>query len=154
MVAIMMMSTKLATLSFLKIKVFWNKGNDIIISVHNVTNKILSHDMSNILDVVMWPKFDNPSVSMRKVFITSILYGFDQKKQFFEGCCWFKFNNLGLALCMTLKFYRTVAKGLSDKRVKTKTHKVLEVNFYLCRSYRGKTGGRPFCQPPILPLRS
>ena len=33
-----MMSAKLATLG-LKIKLFWNKGYDIIISVHGVTKK-------------------------------------------------------------------------------------------------------------------
>ena len=32
------------TLGLIKIKLFWNKGYEIIISVHNVTNKILSQD--------------------------------------------------------------------------------------------------------------
>ena len=41
MVAILIMSTKLATLGLLKIKVFWNKGYDVIVSIHNVVNKIL-----------------------------------------------------------------------------------------------------------------
>ena len=35
---------KMATLGLLKIKLFWNKGYDIIISVHDVTNKISSCD--------------------------------------------------------------------------------------------------------------
>ena len=61
-------------------------------------------------DVVMWPKFDNSSISMREVVITSIFWGFDQKKHFFEGWSWFKFNYLGLALGMTLKLYTSVAK--------------------------------------------
>ena len=73
MVAILMMSAKLATLGLLKIKVFWNKGYDVIISVHDVTNKILSRDSNYIVDVVMWPKFGNSSISMREVIITSIL---------------------------------------------------------------------------------
>ena len=34
------------------------------------------------------------------------------KKHFVEGCCWFKLNNLGLALGMTLKFETSVAKEL------------------------------------------
>ena len=42
MVKILMMSAKMATPGLLKIKVFWNKGYDVIISVHDVTNKILS----------------------------------------------------------------------------------------------------------------
>ena len=44
MVTILMMSAKIATPGFLKVKVFRNKGYDVIISVHDVTNKILSRD--------------------------------------------------------------------------------------------------------------
>ena len=68
-----MISAKLATLGLIKIKVFWNKGDDITISVHDVTSKLLSHDSSNIVDVALWPKFANSSISMREVIITSIL---------------------------------------------------------------------------------
>ena len=53
MVAILMMSAKLATLGLLKLKVFRNKGNDIIISAHDVTNKILSRDSNYIVVMVM-----------------------------------------------------------------------------------------------------
>ena len=48
-----MMSTKLATPGLLKITVFWNKSYDVIISVDDVTNKILSHDSNYIVDVFM-----------------------------------------------------------------------------------------------------
>ena len=75
----------MATPGLLKITVFWNKGYDVIISVDDVTNKILSRDSNYIVDVVMWPKFGNSSISMREVIITSILQGFDQKKRFFVG---------------------------------------------------------------------
>ena len=34
---------------------------------------------------------------------------------FIKGCSWFKFNNLELALRMTLKFYTSAAKGLKLK---------------------------------------
>ena len=57
MVAILMMSAKLAALSLLKIKIFWNKGYDIIIYIHVITNKILSHDSNYKVDVVIRPKF-------------------------------------------------------------------------------------------------
>ena len=107
MITILIMSAKMATPGFLKIRVFWNKGYDVIISVHGFTKKVLSRD-SNY--VVMWPKFGNCAISMRKVIITSILQGFDQKNRFFEGCLWFKFNNLGLALGTKLRFYTSVAK--------------------------------------------
>ena len=58
MIAILMMSGKLAVLSFPKIKIFWNGDK---ISVHGVTNKISSgelrycgHVVMNYVDVVMW----------------------------------------------------------------------------------------------------
>ena len=68
-----MISAKMATPGLLKTTVFWNKGYDVIIYFHDVTNKILSPDLNYIVDVVMWPKFDNFSISMREVIITSIL---------------------------------------------------------------------------------
>ena len=68
-----MMSAKMATPGLLKITVFWNKGYDVIISVDDVTNKILSRDSNYIVDVVMWPKFGNSNISMREVIIISIL---------------------------------------------------------------------------------
>ena len=52
MVAILMMSIKLATLGFLKIKVFGNKAYDVMISVHDTTNNILSGDSYYIADMV------------------------------------------------------------------------------------------------------
>ena len=63
----------MANLGLLKIKMFWNKGYDFIISVHDVNNKILSRDSNYIVDVVKWPKSGNSSMSMREVIITSIL---------------------------------------------------------------------------------
>ena len=68
-----MMPVKMATPGLLKITVFWNKGYDVIISVDDVTDKILSRDSNYIVDVFMWPKFGNCSISMRKVITTSIL---------------------------------------------------------------------------------
>ena len=67
------MSAKLAILGLLEIKVFWNKGYDAIISILDAINKILSRDSNYVLDVVIWPKFGNSSISMREVIITSIL---------------------------------------------------------------------------------
>ena len=60
MVTILMMSDKLATPGLLKIKIFRNKGCDVIIPDYNVTSKILSRD-------------SNDSSSMREVIINSIL---------------------------------------------------------------------------------
>ena len=73
MVTILMKSAKMATLGLLKIKLLWNNGYDVIIPVHDVANKILSHDSNYIVSLVMRPKFCNSSISMRQVVITSIL---------------------------------------------------------------------------------
>ena len=70
-----MTSAKLVTPGLLKIKIFPNKGYDFVIPDYNVTNKILSRDSNYIVDMVMWPKFGNSSISMREVIITSILIG-------------------------------------------------------------------------------
>ena len=69
----LMMSAKMATPGLLKIKIFWNKGYDVIIYVHDITNKILSRDSNYIVHVVMWPKFGNSNISMSEVIIISIL---------------------------------------------------------------------------------
>ena len=73
MVTILMMSAKTTTPGLLKIKVFWNSGYDTIISVHDVTNKILLGNSNCIIVVVMWSKFSKCSISIRRVIITSIL---------------------------------------------------------------------------------
>ena len=68
-----MMSAKMATIGLLKTTVFWYKGYDVIVSVDDVANKILSRDSNYIVDVLMSPKFGNCSISMREVITTSIL---------------------------------------------------------------------------------
>ena len=78
MAVIMMMSGNSAAVSLLKIKIFWNKGYNIIISVRNNTNKNLSRDSNYIIDVIMWPKFG-------------------KFREAFKGWSWFKFNTLELA---------------------------------------------------------
>ena len=66
-VTVLMMSPKMAIVGLLKIKVFWNKGYDVIISVHDVTNKILSSGSNYIVDVVMWRKFGNSAFLWEKL---------------------------------------------------------------------------------------
>ena len=73
MVTILMMSAKMAILGLLEIKVFWNQGYDVIISVYDVNNKILSRDSHYIVNVLMWTKFGSSSIFMTEVIITSIL---------------------------------------------------------------------------------
>ena len=52
MVTILMISAKMAVLGLLKIKVFREKGYDVIIYVHDVTNNISSRDSNFIVNVV------------------------------------------------------------------------------------------------------
>ena len=68
-----MMSAKMAAPGLLEIKGFWKKDYDVIISVNDVTNKMLSRDSYYNVNVVMWSKFGNSSISVREVIITSIL---------------------------------------------------------------------------------
>ena len=83
MVAILMIPAKLVTLGLLKIKVFWNRGYEVIVSIYDVTNKIVSRESNFIVDVVIWLKFGNSSISMREfIKLTSILSEFDQKNLF------------------------------------------------------------------------
>ena len=73
MFAILMMSEKLAALGLLKVKLFCNKGHDVIISVYDVISKILSRDSNYIVNMAIWLKICNSSNSMREVILTSIL---------------------------------------------------------------------------------
>ena len=79
------MSVKMAILGYLKIKVFWNKGFNVIISFHDVANNFLLRHSNYIRDVVMWPKSANSSVSMRGVIITSLFLGIWTEKPLFWG---------------------------------------------------------------------
>ena len=64
---ILMMSAKIATLGPLKTKLFWNKNYDIIVSVHDIINKILSRDLHYFVDVIMCPKSGSFTILMREV---------------------------------------------------------------------------------------
>ena len=124
MVATLMMSTKLATLGLFKLNLFRNKAFGVLISVLDVTNKILSRDLIHIK-------------------------GLTKKYNIFEWCSWFKFNNLGLAPRYCIEILQQCGK-----RVKTKSQKVLETNFYVCRSYRRKPGRGLFWPSSWIGLKS
>ena len=74
----------MATLGHLKIKLLWNNVYDVIISVHDVTNKILSRNSNYTVDVGLWPKYCKSRISIIEVIITSILQGLDLKNDFFR----------------------------------------------------------------------
>ena len=52
-----MIPVELATPGLLKIKVFWNKGSDVVNFINDATNIILSSSSNYIVDVVMWLNF-------------------------------------------------------------------------------------------------
>ena len=52
MVALLIIPAKLASLGLLKIKVFWNRHYDLIISIHDVNSKILSRNSNDIADAI------------------------------------------------------------------------------------------------------
>ena len=66
MVTVLMMSAKMATPP-------QKKDYDVIISAHDVTSPILSHDSNYNVNLVMRPKFGSSTISVRKVIITSVL---------------------------------------------------------------------------------
>ena len=66
----------MATPGHLKITIFWNKVHDVRIPVDDWTNKVLSLyivDSNYIVDLLMWPKFDNSSISLWENVTSSIL---------------------------------------------------------------------------------
>ena len=66
-VAILIMSEKLCTLGPLTIK-SWRQN-----FIYDVIIKILSLNQNYIVDMIMWPKFANFSISMRAFIISLIL---------------------------------------------------------------------------------
>ena len=80
-----MMSANLASPRLLKIKLFWNKGCNVIISVHDVATKILSHDLNYIVNVVMWRKLGNSGISMREVHNFDLMRIWLEKPIFLKG---------------------------------------------------------------------
>ena len=78
------MPANLATPGFLKIKIFWNKGDDVLTSVYHVTKRILLFESNQIVDAVMWPRFGNSSISMREV-ILNFLRIWPEKQVFLRG---------------------------------------------------------------------
>ena len=65
-----LISAKLATPGIVEIKIFWNTGYGVKNHVHDIT-KTLSRDAKYIVDLLMWLRFGDSSVSKREVFVTS-----------------------------------------------------------------------------------
>ena len=116
-----MIPAKLATLDLLRIKVFWSKGYDVKISVHEVTNKILSCDPNYMIGMVMWPKFGNKFVQIWP------------ENQFYWRVL------VQVPWLGTDTRYSLEILNQCEKRVETKSQKNFGATTYICRSFRGKT---------------
>ena len=88
MLTILMMSAKMVTLGLVKIKVFWNKGYDVIICRHQQN---LSHDSNNVVCVwscdQVWPGRHKLGLAlgMALKFYTSLQEGLKLKVRTFYG---------------------------------------------------------------------
>ena len=116
LVIILMISVKMANLGFLKITVK--------VEIKVMTSQFLpmtspakfchaiqiilymcSCDQSLVTLAFLWKKLSQPQ----------LYKDLTRRTAFFEEWSWFKFDNLGLALGINLKFYTSVAKGLKLK---------------------------------------
>ena len=122
------MSAKAVLPGLLKIKAFWNKVYAVILSVFQATNKTWSCDTDYFLDLVMWSNLVPRVFLWEKLWLLQFSKYLTRKtNNFFERWSWFKFNNLGLALDMTFKFYYSVEKKLKRK-FRRKSQKLLRAN--------------------------
>ena len=135
------MLAKIAHPGLLKITVFWNKGYEVIISVNDVTNKILWHGSNYIVDALMWLKFVTVAFLWEKLSQPQFYKDLTRKTAFLRGGLGSS-SIIRLGLGTNLKLYTSVGKGL-----KLKSQKYLGANSYICRSYRGKTGRGLFVLP-------
>ena len=70
MITILMMSANIATVGLLKIKdevKVMTFLSMTVIFVYDVTNEILSRESNYIVDVIIWPKLGNSSISIKKL---------------------------------------------------------------------------------------
>ena len=124
MIAIFMISAKFASPIFLEIKVFWSKGYDAIISISDITSKVLPSDLNYIANVLMWPEFGNSNGSMTKIIVTLILWRFDQKNWLFWGVVMVQVQWFRAGPRYALKILPWYGK-----RIQTKSQRVSRTNF-------------------------
>lgn len=82
------------------------KGFDAILFVHDITSKMFSVDSNCIVDLVIWPTFDNSSTFVRQA--TQFYKDLTKRTTCFE-------ERLQLGIGMALKFNGSVPKGLKLK---------------------------------------
>ena len=120
----------MSTLGLLEIKLFWNKGYEVIISAHDVITNFITR-LKLYCTCGHVTKVLYSSISVREVIITLILWGFDH-------CQWF-----GTGTRCALETLHQCGK-----KSETKCQKVLVANSSVCRSYRDKVLGG-LLGPPV-----
>ena len=95
-----------------------------MISVHDAIKK--SRDSNCIADIAIWRMFGKFKISIEKLSLLQFYKDLTRKTLFVEGWSWFKFNNLALALGMTLKCHKNVAK---ESKLKVNMFWKLSPNF-------------------------
>ena len=102
----------MATQVLLKVTAFRKKTCDLKTFVSGISDNNESLESSFIVDVENWQKFDNSNIFMNG-FIAAIYKDLTWSR--FGGRSWFKCNNIGLVLSVTLKFDDTVTIVLNVK---------------------------------------
>ena len=80
-----MTPAKMATPGLSKITVFWNKVMTSYFLSMTSPTQFSWHDSDYIVDVFMWPKFGNSSISMREVITTSLYKDLTGKTAFLKS---------------------------------------------------------------------
>ena len=140
----LIITVKLTIAGLLKIKLWWNKGFDVIVSVHDVTNKILSRDSNYIVNGVMgsWPQVYE-DLTRFELFCGGITLKFCTRLA--KGLK-IKVKNILVAKCYVCRIYRGKMEGslftnnnLSVfSRLRTEYWEILRISLYSVRMQENK----------------
>ena len=140
----LIITVKLTIADLLKIKLLWNKGFDVIVSVHDVTNNIWSRDSNYIVNGVMGSWLQVYEDLTRKTnFLWSITLKFCTHLA--KGLK-IKVKNILVAKCYVCRIYRGKMEGslfannnLSVySRIRTEYWEILRVSLYSVRMRENK----------------
>ena len=140
----LIITVKLTIAGLLKIKLLWNKGFDVIVSVHDVTNNIWSRDSNYIVNGVMGSWLQVYEDLTRKTnFLWSITLKFCTRLA--KGLK-IKVKNILVAKCYVCRIYRGKMEGslftnnnLSVfSRIRTEYWEILRISLYSVRMQENK----------------
>ena len=137
-----MIWAKLATLGILKIKAFWDKDHDVITSVHDVTNKILSVTQIIMLMCSCDQSFITPAFIYERSYSLNCIRIWPAIPIFLRGAL----GSSSIIWACTKYGLKILYQG--GKRVKTRNQKVFRIYSYVCRITGGKLVGKAFLPLP------